>query len=115
MHALILGVALFGMASAREFKKPDIQPIAMEIMTADEFAQMRRGDEKSKEKELEAARDSQSQAKKDPPKPKPKPTPPPEAAKVEPKPDDVLKEMAKAEPKPPEPKPPEVKPIDPSL
>jgi hypothetical protein len=75
LHALILGWSLIAMKSTREFKKPDIQPIALEIITEGELAQMRKGDEKSKEKELEAAKDSQSLAQKETPKPKPKPAP----------------------------------------
>ena len=49
LHALILGWGLIAMKSTRDFKKPDIQPIALEIITAEELAQMRKGDEKSKE------------------------------------------------------------------
>ena len=112
MHALILGWGLIAMKSTREFKKPEVQSVALEIITEGELAQMRKGDEKSKEKDPEAAKDSQSQAQKEPPKPKPKPVvapppPPPEPPKEpEVKPEEVLKEMAKTEPKPP-PLPPE--------
>lgn len=122
LHALILAWGLIAMKSTRDFKKIEPVSIALEIISEGELAQMRKGDEKSKEKELEAVKDSQSQAQKETPKPKPvaaqpppPPPKPPEPVKEEPKPEDVLKEMAKTEPKPPEvkpepPKPPEPKP-----
>jgi hypothetical protein len=130
LHALILGWGLIAMKSTRDFKKPDIQPIALEIITADELAQMRKGDDKSKELEAKAAKDAQGKAEKDPPKPKvavaapppppppPPPEPEPEPAKEEPKPDPIKEKIEQAAkepepPKPPEPKPPEVKPPEP--
>ena len=70
LHALILGWGLIAMKSTRDFKKPDIQPIALEIFTSDELAEMRKGDEKSKDLNAKAAKDAQGKAEKEPLKPK---------------------------------------------
>jgi outer membrane biosynthesis protein TonB len=131
LHALILGWSLIAMKSTRDFKKPDVQPIALEIITAEELAQMRKGDDKSKELTATAAKDAQGKAEKEPPKPKvtvtaaappPPPPAPPEPVKEPPKPDPIpdpiqekIEQAAKEPPppKPPEPKPPEVKPPEP--
>ena len=44
LHALILGWGLVAMKSARDFKKPEVQSIALDIVTSDKLEQMRKDD-----------------------------------------------------------------------
>ena len=105
LHAALLVWALVSIAQTREFKVPDPEPIASDVITESELAQLRKGSRTAKLDDA-VAKDvlKPDEAIKDTPKPKPVNTPPP------PPPPPVEAEVKPPEPeKPAEPPPPAAK------
>jgi outer membrane biosynthesis protein TonB len=91
LHAALLAWVLVSIRSGREFKKPEIVPVALDIITADELARMKQGDQKAKDKPADAVKDQTGPAPKEQPKPKPvaaapPPPPPPPPPRPQPQP-----------------------------
>lgn len=101
LHSALLAWALVSFAQPREFKIPEPDPVAADVITDSELTKLRQG---SRDAKLDDAREKDvakpDEAKKD--TPKPKPTPPPVAAAPPSEPEAKPPEPEKAaEPPPP--------------